>query len=141
AATLQDWAAPAIQYCRALEFECKRRLYTPCPNKYLLNRAGFTLGTITTAYLKRSFDGEAKNNWETLLWCVEQSGSDPQEFEQIVQRMVDEAIIIKRNLLAHGGAVTGEIAASLRRSIIGDRIKPGVLCWLAEYVYPVQEDG
>lgn len=54
--TLKDWAAPAIQYCRALEFELRRRLYDPCPQKYLLTRVGFTLGTITNASMKRSFD-------------------------------------------------------------------------------------
>ncbi len=68
--TLQDWAAPAIQYCRALEHELKRRLYHPCPNKFKLSGAGFTLGTITSAYLRRSSDREAKNNWETFNWLV-----------------------------------------------------------------------
>ncbi len=135
-ATLQDWAAPAIQYCRALEHELKRRLYNPCPNKYLLNRSGFTLGTITTAYTRHSFEREAKINWETLIWRVRQSGSDSSTFEQIIHRMIAENIKDKRNLLAHGSAITGEIASSLRESIIGDRNKPGILCWLVEHVEP-----
>jgi len=67
---------------------------------------------------------------------VRQSGGNPHEFEQIIQHMLDENIKDKRNLLAHGGAVTAEIASSLRDSIIGDLNKPGVLCWLAIYVEP-----
>ncbi len=46
--------------------------------------------------------------------------------------MIDERIKNKRNLLAHGGVVTKEVALSLRESIIGDRNRPGILCWLVE---------
>ena len=74
-----------------------------------------------------------KINWETLTWRVRQSGSDSSTFEQIIHRMIAENIKDKRNLLAHGGAITGEIASSLRESIIGDRNKPGILCWLVEH--------
>jgi hypothetical protein len=133
---LEDWAAPAIQYCRALEHELQRRLYNPCPGKYMLNRAGFTLGTITTAYLRRSSDREAKNNWETFIWLVGEAGSQPHEFERIIKHMVEHDIKDKRNQLAHGGAISREIASSLRESVIGDRNKPGILCWLAEYMEP-----
>lgn len=134
--TLTDWAAPAIQYCRALELELQRRLYHPCPNKYKLSRTGFTLGTITYAYINQSVNSEAQHNWDTLCWLVRNAGSNPQEFERIVKQMIDEKIKEKRNLLAHGGAVTKEIASSLRESIIGDRNKPGILCWLVEYIEP-----
>ncbi len=134
--TLKDWAAPAIQFCRALELELKRRFYNPCPGRYILNKAGFTLGTITTAYTRRTSDREAKNNWETLTWRVRQSGDSTHEFEQIIQHMLDENIKDKRNLLAHGGAVTTEIASALRDTIIGDLDKRGILCWLAEHIEP-----
>ena len=133
---LEDWAAPAIQYCRALEHELRRRLYKPCPDKYKLTKAGFTLGTITSAYSRRFSDTTAKNNWETFSWLVTNAGSEPQEFERIVKQMIDENIKDKRNLLAHGDAVTSEAATSLRESIIGDRNNPGILCWLAEYLDP-----
>ncbi|GAC1631521.1 MAG: hypothetical protein NVS4B9_23780 [Ktedonobacteraceae bacterium] len=134
--TLQDWAAPAIQYCRALELELKRRLYYPFSDKYILSNIGFTLGTITSAYTRHSFDRVAKNNWETLTWQVQRSGSSPHEFEQIIQHMVNENIKDKRNLLAHGDAISKEIALDLRESVIGTRYKPGILCWLAECVEP-----
>jgi len=67
---------------------------------------------------------------------VTNAGSEPQEFERIVKQMIDENIKDKRNLLAHGDAVTSEAATSLRESIIGDRNNPGILCWLAEYLDP-----
>jgi len=135
--TLQDWAAPAIQYCRALEHELKRRLFLPCPNRYMLAKSGFTLGSITYAYTNRFIDKTAQNNWETFSWLVRNAGSDPQEFECIVKQMIDEQIKDKRNLLAHGGAVTKEVASSLRENIIGDRNRPGILCWLVEHFEPV----
>ncbi len=50
--------------------------------------------------------------------------------------MLDENIKDKRNLLAHGGAVTTEIASALRDTIIGDLDKRGILCWLVEHVEP-----
>lgn len=131
---LQDWAAPAIQFCRALEFEIKRRLYLPCPNKYQLPRSGFTLGFLTYTYSRQASDSTARNNWHTFLWLVQQSGNQPQDFELIIQVMIHHNVKDKRNLLAHGGTVTKEIAASLREAIIGDRSKPGMLCWLAEHM-------
>jgi len=134
--TLQDWAAPAIQYCRALEHELKRRLFLPCPNRYMLAKSGFTLGSITYAYTNRFIDKTAQNNWETFSWLVRNAGSNPQEFERIVKQMIDEQIKDKRNLLAHGGAVTKEVALSLRENIIGDRNRPGILCWLVEHFEP-----
>ena len=133
-ATLQDWAAPSIQYCRALEFEIKRRLYHPCANDYILSRAGFTLGTLIYAYNKQASDHSAKHNWTICMQRIRQSGGDPHDFEQIIQHMLSTRLTDKRNLLAHGGAVPSEIARSLREIIIGDRNRQGILCWLAECV-------
>ncbi len=129
---LQDWAAPAIQYCRALEFELKRRLYHPCPRKYipLLNKAGFTIGTVISAYQKRD------TMWQLFLSLVTQSSSNPEEFKLRMQRLYTERVKDKRNQLAHGKAITRETARVLREVVIGDRNKPGVLCWLAEHLAP-----
>ncbi len=129
-AELQDWAAPAIQYCRALEFELKRRLYHPCPPKYipLLNKAGFTIGTVTSAYQKRDAI------WQLFLSLVTQSSSNPEAFTLRMQRLSTEQINEKRNQLAHGETITRETARLLREAVIGDRSKPGVLGWLAEHL-------
>ncbi|MEO6889724.1 MAG: hypothetical protein ABI456_10540 [Ktedonobacteraceae bacterium] len=129
--TLEDWAAPAIQYCRALEFELKRRLYAPKAHEFVLSKAGFTLGTITTAY---SVPGG--KNWQLFMQCVNDSGSSMAEFEHIVQRLVNEQIREKRNQLAHGDVITREVATTLREFVSGDRNWPGVLCWLAEGMEP-----
>lgn len=130
--------APAIQYCRALELELRRRLYAPCSHKYTLNSAGFTLGTITSAYKNRNRDVKAKANWNVFLECIAQSGSSIDEFQQTVQWMDSAALKEKRNMLAHGEAITKEHATSLRESVIGGRSRPGMLCWLVEYVEPVR---
>jgi hypothetical protein len=134
--SLQDWAAPAIQYCRALELELKRRFYQPCPEKYPPLRAGFTLGTLIYAYTRQQSDRNAKLTWDIFIDLVAQAGSNIQDFEHIVQRMLVDQIKDKRNLLAHGGAISKEIASVLRDTVIGSRNKPGILCWLAEYVAP-----
>jgi len=41
-----------------------------------------------------------------------------------------------RNLLAHGGIISRDIASTLRNSIIGDKHTQGILCWLVEHVEP-----
>lgn len=57
------------------------------------------------------------------------------EFERIVQRMSREKIHDKRNKLAHGEAISKELAASLREIVIGNMDQPGgILRWLAEHV-------
>lgn len=126
---LQDWAAPAIQYCRALEFELKRRLYLPCQQRYTFSKAGFTLGAIIYAYEKR--DG----NWQAFCQRILDSGSSIRDFEALVQRMANEAIKEKRNAIAHGGVITCQLAQELRESIIGGRSKPGILCWIVEHIH------
>lgn len=135
-ATLHDWAAPAIQYCRALELELKRRLYQPCPEKYPPSRAGFTLGTIIHAYSKQHSDANASATWAIFVSLITQSGSDITTFERIAQQMNTDQIKEKRNTLAHGNAIPKEVASVLRESVIGTRYKPGILCWLAECVEP-----
>lgn len=135
---LHDWAAPAIQYWRALEFELKRRLYQPSSQQYELNGAGFTLGTLIYSYTKHATDPKALANWQIMLERIEQSGSNPADFIRVVQRIMNENIKDKRNVLAHGGTVTRDDAAQLRESIIEDRSNPGILCWLVEHISTVE---
>ena len=66
-ASLHDWAAPAIQFCRALEHEIHRRLDTPLHNQYRLTGSGFTLGTVPYAYNHRDKDRNAAHNWNLLI--------------------------------------------------------------------------
>ncbi|MEO7018771.1 MAG: hypothetical protein ABI234_01300, partial [Ktedonobacteraceae bacterium] len=135
--TLQDWAAPAIQYCRVLEFELKRRLYEPCPRAYTHLPSGFTLGTIPYTFEHRNTEERSRKNWQVLLSQVSGLPSDVEEFEKIAARMCQENIRQKRNLLAHGGTITKETATSLHDIVVGkDSANPGILRWLAEHLDP-----
>jgi len=131
---LQDWAAPAIQYCRTLEFELKRRLYSPIKRAYTFGPTGFTLGAITHAYNYRGMSTSDRATWNTMLSRIPPERRD--EFEHIVQRMNQESVSSKRNKLAHGEAISKEVAASLRDIVIGNMNQPGILRWLAEHVDP-----
>ena len=136
--TLQDWAAPAIQYCRALEFELKRRLYDPCPHDYGYLPGGFTLGTVTYAFKKHDKEESAHKIWQTFTELVKKSHSNPDEFEKITERIYRENIREKRNILADGGIITKETATTLHDVVVGENFdNPGILRWLAERLDPV----
>jgi hypothetical protein len=128
---LEDWAAPAIQYCRALEHELKRRLHLPNYH-YRLNSPSFTIGTVTTAYFHHKYD----DNWRTFKEIALQSKSSEEELLWMVGRLVKEKVREYRNLLAHGGPVTEQVATSLRDSILGDKNNPGLLHWLVKHLDP-----
>jgi hypothetical protein len=131
---LQDWAASAIQYCRTLEFELKRRLYYPIKRSYTFGPSSFTLGAITYAYNYRDMCANNRATWNTLLSRIPPERRD--EFEHIVQRMSRENVHSKRNKLAHGEAISKEVTASLRDIVIGNMNQSGILRWLAEHVDP-----
>ena len=76
--------------------------------------------------------------WNLFLSLVRQSGSNTDEFEDLMQRIVSGKVKEKRNTLAHGGAITQAMAQTLREIVIGDRHTPGVLCWLAEHLDAVE---
>ncbi len=78
---LEDWAAPAVQYCRALETEIKRRLYDHCPTQYRLSKGNphLTLGSITYIYDNRN-GGDSRHNWQIFTDLVRGSHSDINEF-------------------------------------------------------------
>jgi hypothetical protein len=134
--SLHDWAAPAIQYCRALERELHRRLDAPLHDQYRLPKSGFTLGTVPYVYNNRNKLVDAAHNWNLLISLVKRSDSSIAEFEALVERISSEQVTVHRNLMAHGGMVNRDIAASLRKSIVGDKRTPGMLCWLVENIDP-----
>ena len=81
--------------------------------------------------------GDAQHNWRIFLSLVQQSKSDVNDFTTMMQRLATERVDKYRNLLAHGDPVSREIAQSLRNSILGKKISPGILPWLAEHLEPV----
>jgi hypothetical protein len=157
---LNDWAAPAIQYCRALETEIKRRLHNHYPDAKShypdINKMGFdmpsgnmTLGAVETIYRVKGRDlhsakdandtkriKTAKHNWSLCCAIVTHSGTDIAVFEDALKQMVNEHVSHNRNQLAHGGPITQNIAQELRDTIIGRRGKPGILYRLVECLEP-----
>jgi len=87
-----------------------------------------TLGAVTTIYLKRTH--ETQESWKLFLDIVKLSSCDDKDFIAIIERMIQEKVVDHRNALAHGGAISEDIATKLRDSIIGKRNQPGILCWM-----------
>lgn len=137
-ASLHDWAAPAIQFCRALEHEIHRRLDTPLHDQYRLPKSGFTLGTIPHAYQNRNKEKDAAHNWNLLITLVQHSGSSSAEFEALIVRFNNEQVKDHRNRLAHGDPIAKQVAQALRESILGNRNQPGILYCLAEQLQPAE---
>jgi hypothetical protein len=157
---LDDWAAPAVQFCRALETEIKRRIhdYYPDPKCYYpdINKTGFdvpsgnmTLGAAEGIYkfqvrdLQSAKDKNeakriqtAKENWDLCCTIATHSGADIPALEVIFKQMINEQVSQNRNHLAHGGPVSQGTAQALRNAIIGRRDKPGILYRLAECLEP-----
>jgi hypothetical protein len=131
---LGDWAAPAIQYCRAVELELRRRLYNHHPGQFKVGKSRWTFGTPVHAYGRG--DVNAHHNWNLLITVVNASGSDEDAFEALFRRIVDAKLKEKRNHLAHGEATPRTEAQAIRGLLIGSRGDPGVLCWLAEHLDP-----
>ncbi len=148
-AALHDWAAPAIQYCRALEFEVRRRIYKhhpaprkgdpPDPSAFKVNAAGWTLGSLLALYYQRNAPkGDFAHNWAILQGVLAQAGCDKDEFLTLLRRIVNERVVEHRNLLAHGEPVAQDIAKALRSAITGEGgQQPGILCWLSSHLDPV----
>lgn len=140
---LDDWAAPAIQFCRVLEHELRRRLCPPDGKPiYKVSRAGWTLGTPLHAFRYKDDQAagghaNAKHNWQQMLYYVAESGADAATFEQSFARLEDAQVGAHRNVLAHSNHASQAIAASIRGAIIGDRHHPGVLSWIVENIKPL----
>lgn len=125
--TIDDWAACAVQYTRALEFEIHRRLYEPCGTR-LVTREGkemlshqFTIGTVIFLLHTRG-----SNNWATLLECVARpSGISEQDLEAIlidIRRLRND-----RNKVAHTAHVDRTLATNIRAAVLGTRSATGLL--------------
>src|SRR5579875_330736 len=137
--TLDDWAAPAVQYCRALECEARRRLYQRNATQFIFRRRqGWTLGTLDYLYRNRLLGSrDDQHNWNLVVDCVTRSGAPIADFEAVLGRFVNARIVQRRNELAHGAPVPRSAAEELRQTILGERSQAGILSWLAEHVEPV----
>lgn len=137
--SLDDWAAPAVQYCRALEYEIRRRLYQRHAEHFVLHRRqAWTLGTLDYLYRNRqSGHPDVQRNRGLVMDCITCSGTVPAEFDTVLARFVGAGIVRRRNELAHGDPVLQSVARDLRHTILGDRSQEGILAWLVTHVAPV----
>jgi hypothetical protein len=152
---LNDWAAPAIQYCRALE--TKINYYPDSKHHYPdINKKGFnvpsgnmTLGAVETIYKLKNKDVEserdankvrsiqtAKHNWDLCCTLVNRSGGDIPIFEAMLKQMMDEHVSYNRNEIAYGRPILQNMGQELRDAIMGHRNKPGILYRLVECLEP-----
>jgi hypothetical protein len=148
---LTDWAAPAVQYCRALETEVKRRIFDHYPSfkpgGFKIPGGHMTLGVLATISRSKDLDvtkypnkrdkiEDSKYNWQLLTSLVTASKSSLDAFDNVLWYFTDDGVADKRNLLAHGSAISQDIAQSLRDGIIGNKGALGFLTWLVENLDP-----
>ncbi|MBX0331294.1 hypothetical protein K2Z83_26955 [Oscillochloris sp. ZM17-4] len=152
---LTDWAAPAVQFCRALERELKRRLFVTAEWKQYKIKGpyGWTMGTPLHAYRHGPGyvveDGQERNvngphNWQVMCAYLRQSAIDDAAyataeaaFATIIAGLAAIRIDDLRNKLAHGGPVSRESAAQIRAAVIGSRQHIGALCWATAHLRPL----
>jgi hypothetical protein len=135
--TIEDWAACAVQYTRALEYELHRRLYAPCGER-LVTRDGapmkanqFTIGTVLFLYSER----KKNTNWSTLIQFVAQpSGMTEDMLRQLVIDI--DALRIDRNKVAHTEHVDEALASKIRDTVIGPHGQPGLLYRVCSQLNP-----
>ncbi|NTU78491.1 MAG: hypothetical protein HGA45_03670 [Chloroflexales bacterium] len=153
---LVDWAAPAVQFCRALERELKRRLFVQAQwKRYKIKGPfGWTLGTPIHAYRHGPGyipeDGQERNpnggqNWQVMCDYLQQCCPDAAAytmaetfFTTIVADLAAMRLDDMRNKLAHGGPVSQESAAQIRAAVIGSRQHLGALCWVSAHLRPLE---
>jgi hypothetical protein len=135
--TIEDWAACAVEYTRALEYEMHRRLYDPCGTT-LLNKDStpmqskhFTFGSPAPMYFNR----KTSPNWQTLLDRVAApSGIDEATLKQLILDI--DKIREDRNKIAHTEIVDKPLAKKIREAVLGQHGQPGLLYRLCSSLNP-----
>jgi hypothetical protein len=135
--SVEDWAACAVQYTRALEHEIHRRIYEPCGERLVtreglpMTSRGFTIGTVINLYIQRT----SNTNWQTVLERVAQpSGIDEAIMKQLVKDI--EALRLDRNKVAHTEHVNEALARKIRERVLGRQGQPGLLYRLITQLKP-----
>ncbi len=126
--SVEDWAASAVQFVRALEHEMQRRIYEPC-GAALLAQDGAPMQpkqfTFATPYFSYAL-GKHNGNRQTLADRVAMpSGLTEAELWQLFQDI--EKLRIDRNAIAHTDAVDKALAARVHAAVIGSPGAPGLL--------------
>jgi hypothetical protein len=139
--SVKDWAACAIQYVRALEYEITRRIYEPCGTRLItrqgqpMTRRAFSFGTPGATYYRRASNDHNPHNWAVFLAClVEPARANLAAFEHLLADI--EKLRNDRNRIAHTHLVDEPLAETVRTAVVGKIGTPGVLCRLAELLDP-----
>ncbi|EFH84758.1 hypothetical protein [Ktedonobacter racemifer] len=134
---LDDWAAPAVQYCRALEREIKRRFYTPIQTEYEIKDKSWTLGSIKNMYNggKPSINSR---NWQAFIGRARtfQITEDILSQQFVTPMVMEKKISDLRNQLAHGDHIDRDTAKTLRNAILGVNGASGLLKWIVKNIGP-----
>lgn len=135
--TIEDWAACAVQYTRALEYEIHRRIYDPCGTRLLLGKGKpmeswqFTIGRVMFLYSER----EKNTNWQTVLDLVAQpSALDEAGMIRLVTDI--ESIRKARNKVAHAEHIDAELANRIRGIVLGQQGQAGLLYRICSQLNP-----
>lgn len=118
---VKDWAACAVQYVRAMEYELKHRLYTNIggaahlrsKNNQPLQPHFFTFGTVTSAYQYRPND----YNWQKFIQRgVTASKSSESDFTAVMAQM--DILRPLRNDIAHSVSISRTQAETVRDIVL-----------------------
>lgn len=121
--TVEDWAACAVQYVRAIEHEFQRRLYARCgganrlQNRYQkpLQIRDFTFGTVKSAYDNRA----NQHNWKIFVtYAAQASGTSEHDFTTVISTLI--SLHQLRNEIAHSYKIDQSQATFIRTITLGD---------------------
>ncbi len=134
---LKEWAACAVQFIRALEFEMKRRIYYPCKGRLrhygkIMEDHQFTYGSVGAIERKRDA------NWQIILrYIAEPNSLEENQVATLFQAI--ERLRKSRNKVAHTDFVDKALAETIRNTVLGTPQQPGLLYRLASTLVPAQE--
>ncbi|KPV53319.1 hypothetical protein SE17_10360, partial [Kouleothrix aurantiaca] len=140
--SIEDWAACAVQFTRALEYEIHRRLYEPSGQRLIgkgnrpMQPRDFTFGSAYYLYKNRA----QNTNWSTTLERVARpSNIDEQSLITLLEEI--DTLRSARNKVAHTHKVDAALAEQIRDVVLGGHGRPGLLYRLCKSLNPPQANS
>jgi hypothetical protein len=110
-APIPDWAACIVQYLRSFEIELYRRIYLPGASKFIVNKVGFTFGSVG-AFLYNLDNRQVLI--EHVLVPNKLSLDTFRELANEIQHLKD-----MRNKVAHKDSINKNDAIQVRNTLLG----------------------